>query len=276
MNELVPIGRFSKMTRLSIKALRHYAELGLLVPAEVDESSGYRYYRLSQANLAEAIRALRSVDMPLDEIGELLGQEEPEIAHKLLTDHHRRLLDRLADQERMIAYLERLIDQEETLMPYDVTTKTVPDTHVVATKRHVSLATIGAELGPAFTAVATAAARPPAGAPFVVFHDIIDEGTDGTIEVCYPIAEPLELDGGGHDADQGTGAVYGATLAATTVAATTHQGPYEEVSPAYHSIVGWVTEHGHEFAGPAREIYLNDPTTTEPSEYLTEVQWPIT
>ncbi|MDJ0769409.1 MAG: hypothetical protein QNJ12_11465 [Ilumatobacter sp.] len=41
-------------------------------------------------------------------------------------------------------------------------------------------------------------------------------------------------------------------------------------------VVGWVTEHGHEFAGPAREIYLNDPTTTEPSEYLTEVQWPIT
>ncbi|MEX1271244.1 MAG: MerR family DNA-binding transcriptional regulator, partial [Acidimicrobiia bacterium] len=53
MDDLVPIGRFSRMSRLSIKALRLYDEQGLLRPARVDPSSGYRYYRLAQAKRAE-------------------------------------------------------------------------------------------------------------------------------------------------------------------------------------------------------------------------------
>lgn len=78
MESVVPIGRFAKVTRLSIKALRHYDEIGLLPPAEVDPSSGYRYYRLTQANHAEAIRLLRSLDMPLEEIRSVLEAEDPE------------------------------------------------------------------------------------------------------------------------------------------------------------------------------------------------------
>ena len=66
MGDLLPIGRFAKATRLSVKALRHYDELGLLRPAFVDPSSGYRYYRPAQANQAEAIRILRSLEMPLE------------------------------------------------------------------------------------------------------------------------------------------------------------------------------------------------------------------
>ena len=65
---MIPIGRFSKMTRLSLKALRLYDEKGLLPPAHIDSETGYRYYQHSQANRAEAIRLLRSVDMPLEEI----------------------------------------------------------------------------------------------------------------------------------------------------------------------------------------------------------------
>jgi len=40
------------MTRLSVKALRLYDENGLLPPAHVDPSSGYRYYDFGQANRA--------------------------------------------------------------------------------------------------------------------------------------------------------------------------------------------------------------------------------
>ena len=91
MDDLLPIGRFSKATRLSVKALRHYDELGLLRPAFVDPSSGYRYYRPAQANQAEAIRILRSVEMPLEEIGELLAEGGGEPAAKRLHRHRERL-----------------------------------------------------------------------------------------------------------------------------------------------------------------------------------------
>ena len=54
-----------------------------------------------------------------------------------------------------------------------------------------------------------------------------------------------------------------------------HRGPYDEIAPAYHTVAGWIAEHGQEIAGPPRELYLNDPTVVPPEELLTEVQWPV-
>jgi MerR family regulatory protein len=56
--QLMPIGRFSRLTGVGVKALRHYDEIGLLVPAAVDDETGYRFYSGEQVQTAEAIRAL--------------------------------------------------------------------------------------------------------------------------------------------------------------------------------------------------------------------------
>ncbi|MEU5869623.1 MerR family DNA-binding transcriptional regulator [Nonomuraea sp. NPDC047529] len=71
--ELSPIGQFARLGRLSIKQLRHYAELGLLVPAYVDEHTGYRYYRHKQARDALSIGLLRSLAVPLAVIAQVLS-----------------------------------------------------------------------------------------------------------------------------------------------------------------------------------------------------------
>jgi DNA-binding transcriptional MerR regulator len=120
MANLIPIGRFSRMTRLSVKALRRYDQLGLLVPALVDPSSSYRYYTYSQANRAEAIRILRRLDMPLEQIRELLESDDAAVAAKLLQVHRGRLEDELERQRRRLAFIERLIEREESVMPYEV------------------------------------------------------------------------------------------------------------------------------------------------------------
>ena len=65
MDSLMSIGRFSRASRLSVKALRLYDAEGLLAPAWVDPASGYRHYRPEQVRRAEAIRVPRTVDMPL-------------------------------------------------------------------------------------------------------------------------------------------------------------------------------------------------------------------
>jgi hypothetical protein len=67
--DLLPIGRFARLCRLSVKQLRHYDDLGLLTPARVDPDSGYRYYRPSQARAAMSIGLLRSLEVPLAAIG---------------------------------------------------------------------------------------------------------------------------------------------------------------------------------------------------------------
>lgn len=71
-------GVFSRKSRLSPKALRLYDEMGLLRPAEVDESNGYRYYADSQVETAKLISLLRTLEMPLATIADVIAMEARE------------------------------------------------------------------------------------------------------------------------------------------------------------------------------------------------------
>lgn len=95
MQNLVPIGRFAKLTQLTVKALRLYDKSGLLRPAAVGFQSGFRYYSLDQVPMAAQIRLLRSLEMPLEEIGILLRAANPGTAHACLARHRRRLEERI-------------------------------------------------------------------------------------------------------------------------------------------------------------------------------------
>ncbi len=263
----MPIGRFSQMTRLSIKALRIYDDMGLIRPALVDPTTGYRYYRPGQANRAEAIRILRGLEMPLDEIRLTLASG-PDVSQKALETHRDRLEEKLSKHQRMLAFLTDLLTGKEQLMPYDIELKTVESQNVAAIRSEVSMETIGDEIGRAFPKLfhtVMGQGGQPAGAPFVIFHDVIDEENDGFVEVCMPTSSPIKSDG----------EVIAREISAGVVASTTHKGPYAEVGPAYHAISAWIAEHGHSTTGGPCEIYLNDPTEVEESEQLTEVQWPI-
>jgi effector-binding domain-containing protein len=269
VDDLLPIGRFSRATRLSVKALRHYDELGLLRPAYVDPASGYRYYRPAQANQAEAIRILRSVEMPLEEIGALLAAGDGDAVARRLRRHRERLEARLVEHRRMLAFLQRLLDRED-VMPYEVTVKQLPAQPVAATRAVSTLREIASAIRDGMVAVETELQRrgiEPAGPPLVVYHadQVLDEETSASIEICWPVAAPF----------QGTGEVYGTELAGGPAAVTVHHGPYAEIGPAYHTISGWVRDHGHELNGGPREVYLNDPSQLDPADYRTEVQWPI-
>ncbi|HDL19393.1 MAG TPA: MerR family transcriptional regulator, partial [Bacteroidetes bacterium] len=68
------IGEFSRITALSIKSLRLYHEKGLLVPAEVDTSSGYRFYDEKNYEVAKSIKILKEYEFSLAEIKEILAE----------------------------------------------------------------------------------------------------------------------------------------------------------------------------------------------------------
>ena len=251
MEQLVPIGRFSRMTRLSIKALRHYDRIGLLQPAEVDPSSGYRYYRLTQTRTAEAIRLLRGVDMSLDDIATVLADDTaPDVVDKLLDRHRERLAESVRVQQRRLTTVQRLITGKEPLVPYDVTTKTIDPITVVSIRRHTDKAGISTAIGEsmhALYATVMGSAAELAGAPTVLYHDVIDEEQSGDLEVALPIAEPagpIAVDGN----------MVRRTVDGGMVATTLHHGAYDEIDGAYHVLAGWIAEHGHTPGFPAREL----------------------
>ena len=86
MRARLSIGEFSKMTYLSVKALRHYHDVGLLEPATIDPSSGYRFYDPGQVATAQAIRRFRDLDMPIDEVRAII--DAPDLGVAQPGHHH--------------------------------------------------------------------------------------------------------------------------------------------------------------------------------------------
>ena len=96
---MLKIGDFSKLSRVSIRMLRHYDEIGLLHPVQTDPISGYRYYQAGQLSIAGRITALREMGFGLAEIGQILS--EPEDSARLL-QHVGSRLSRAGSAERRL------------------------------------------------------------------------------------------------------------------------------------------------------------------------------
>lgn len=268
--DLLSIGRFSRICRLSVKALRHYDELGLLRPALVDPRSGYRYYSVSQAAEAERIRLLRSLDMPTDEVLEVLRAEDSARVRELLASHRERLAARIEEARRMSEFLLRLIEDEEAVMSsYTIQTKQLPAQQVLSLRRHTELARIGEVMGPAFGqlfAYLGRLAETPAGPPLVLYHGEEFDERDVDLEIAVPVARPLS----------GEGELLGRELPAGEAICTLHCGPYDQIGTAYRALGEWMEANDKAPAGPAREIYLVGPQQApSPADYRTEVCWPI-
>jgi DNA-binding transcriptional MerR regulator len=115
-DELIPIGRFARLTGLSIGALRHYAELDLLRPADVDRFTGYRRYRPEQVEIARTIGRLRDLEVPIEEIREVLAADDPTDQRRRIGAHERRLQARADRLARLLHRTRQLSQGKEPLM----------------------------------------------------------------------------------------------------------------------------------------------------------------
>jgi DNA-binding transcriptional MerR regulator len=104
------IGAFALLSGCSITALRHYDEIGLLPPAAVDERTAFRRYAPEQVARARTIRALRAVDMPLDEIRHILDVANEAERRRLLAAHRERLASRAEDIAAMIEHIDGYVE----------------------------------------------------------------------------------------------------------------------------------------------------------------------
>jgi DNA-binding transcriptional MerR regulator len=100
------IGAFSLLTGLSIPALRHYDEVGLLLPAAVNGATGYRRYDREQVATGRLIRALRGVDLPIDEIRAVVAADDAATMRAALQAHR----SRLVQQQRSLAGVIEMVD----------------------------------------------------------------------------------------------------------------------------------------------------------------------
>ncbi|MGW0589134.1 MerR family transcriptional regulator [Streptosporangium sp. NPDC002607] len=249
MNEgYLPIGRFARLCRLSVKQLRHYDELGLLTPDHVDPDTGYRYYRPDQARAAMLISLLRSIDVPLPSIGRVLSGDTG-----ALGDVRDRMEADLARRERNFAALERILS--EGLHRPEVTVVREPARRVAVVRDVATLDRIGVVTS-ACVARLLAAVGDPRELMIGLFP--LDLAPELTVAVAVETSEDVP----GTSPDVLPGGLY---------ASVTHVGPYHQIPLTAHALLAWVGERGHTPEGPLREVYVSNPATTPQDRLVTHL-----
>src|SRR6266851_3212739 len=120
------VGDFARVTHLSVKTLRHYHQVGLLEPAEVNPDTGYRYYSHDQVPVAQVIRRLRDLEMPVPGVKAVLVAPDPSTRNALIAAHLDHLEAELAQTRAAVDSLRNLLQRTDTPMPIEH--RTVPAT----------------------------------------------------------------------------------------------------------------------------------------------------
>lgn len=268
---MLKIGDFSKLTRISIRMLRHYDEIGLLHPIWIDPDSGYRYYGEKQLPIATRIAALKDMGFGLAAIGEMLsccGNTEMLERCLLLKQAE------LRELSRQTAYRLRLLDtaldrlRKDEIMTYDVTLKTFPERYAATARMTIPSYDMEGMLWDVLVRE-TAPLEPVADVPCyccAVFHDKefresdVDVEVQKTVRGQYPDTEHVRF----------------RTLPPVTVASAVCKGSYEQMGEIMTAVANWATDNGYEFDGPAFNIYHVSPhETSDPNEFVTEVCYPV-
>jgi DNA-binding transcriptional MerR regulator len=269
---MIRIGDFSKLSRVSVKTLRYYDEMGLLKPVSVDNFTGYRLYEYSQLSVLHRILALKDLGFSLEEIGRLLDDglsvEQMRGMLKLRETEARQRLREEAERLERIESQLRQIEQEEVMSKYDVVIKSTDELTIASVRDVVPTPPEQGGLWEELGSYLGMHRVKPSGACFTLYHDDEFKERDWDLEVCEQINVDLSE----------SKRIKVRTLPAVdSMACTIHNGPFTTLGEAYNAIGKWITDNGYQIVGPCRELYLqtnsdgnqNDPNT------VTEIQFPV-
>lgn len=271
------IGDFSRLTRVSLKALRHYDALGLLKPAYVDPFTDYRYYTFDQLPRLNRILALKGLGFSLEAIGSLLDDDlSAESLRGMLTLRRAQLEAEAAiAREKLLQVETRLhqIEQEGKMSKADVLMKTVAPLMIAGAREVVPSPKQMRERCIALNGEAAmlmaAQGLKSDGISFALYYPTAAEGID--VEMAYVVpdnAKPVQ---------QGKAAVH--PLPEVTVAYAVYVGSYDDfgaVGQVHADLNQWIEAHGYVVSDASREFYLRPPKRFADPDGVMEIQYPVT
>lgn len=262
---LYKIGMFAAMNHITVKTLRFYEEQGLLMPAQINQENGYRYYTLSQMAVIHQITALKQAGFTLEEIARInSGADEEGVLRKKKSE----LIAKIAELTRQIAVVDGFLSRQKTGLAAPVLVKTIPETTVAAMKIRLasydSLFEVMPEMGSLMEKAGCECAIPE-----YCFTNYLEPGykdTDILVEICEAVT----------GAKQEIGGLYFKTLPEIQAACVFHRGSYGTLPESYEAVLRFIEENGYEIAGQIRESYLDGVwNQDDDSGWLTEIQIPV-
>jgi DNA-binding transcriptional MerR regulator len=256
------IGEFAHLTHLSVRTLRRYHDAELLIPATVDDTTGYRYYSADQIPTAQVIHRLRELDVPLGDVRRILDSADHASRSELVTGHLRRLESQLDRTRGAIRSLRRLLAPEPA--PVDVELRMVESMTVAAVEGDVDLDDVLGWYAGAMAEIDATLGK-PVGTAGGVYDNALFELGRGHVLVHRPSVDPPSR-----------GRVHPVELPAVELALATHMGEHDDIDVTYGELGMWVVSNALVVAGPIRETYLVGPEDTDDrSAWRTEIGWPV-
>ena len=275
MATMLTIGDFSRMTHLSVKALRHYHDLGVLAPAAVDPFTGYRSYDTSQVGSAQVIRRLRDLGMPLDSIAAVLAAPDLEARNREIAAHLTRMERQLEQTQASVAALRALLTGPAERPAIEL--RAIPAVTALAVRQVVDAADLTEWGSGAFDALAAAlsAAGLTAAGPYgALYPGDFFELERSEITAFLPVTVGGTSPGGG--GLEPTGRVRLVEIPAVEAAVAVHEGAFSEIDRTYGALGEVVAERAIGVDGPIREYYLvSSVDTDDVGRHRTEVCWPV-
>jgi DNA-binding transcriptional MerR regulator len=267
MGSEVPIGDFSVMTRLSRKALRHYHDLGLLVPAHIDTHTGYRFYDTAQVDQAYIIRRFRSLQMPIPDIKALLSTTDLGARNALIAAHLAQMQEQLERTQDAVRELIELLSPPEHHP--EVHTRREPRTVAWAITSTIDIASIEAWFATTAHQLTDALRRSgaqPHGPASGLYERQLFAESRGDATLYISTAEPLPP----------LGPVRALVLPAAEFAILTHAGStHTGIDRSYGHLGSYVSNNLMSGHGPIREHYLGADRGLFTGFDRTEICWPI-
>lgn len=267
---MIRIGDFARLGQVSVVTLRHYDEIGLLKPVQVDSFTGYRYYSINQLTELNHILALKDLGFSLDQIIQvfngLTGDQLKGMLKLKQIEVQQQLVEEQARLYRIRVRLKQ-IDLEDAMPNYEVVLKSVPSQLIAS--RKVTIPTndqVSIYLDEAYrdvyTHIRTQGAK-DIGACFAVWHQpaaiLANEVAEAAVPIdrAMPSSEHVK--------------VY--ELPQADVASAIHHGDFEDFTQLHATLLDWIETHNYQVIGPYREIYANH--NEDMNESTTEIQYPV-
>lgn len=263
------IGEFSKITNLTIKALRYYDEENILSPSSRAEN-GYRIYDEADFEKARLIFFLRSMNFSIAEIKDIVVHYETEDDLQYYLIEKKDQIEKNINHEKELmkkidTYLGPNSIQEINHMNYDIKIKEIAPINVISIRYSGAYSDVGKYIGRLYKTAKSASQ----GAPFNCYYDA-EYKEIADIELCIPMkgSKPVIKDKD----------ICYKQFPRIKAICTVHNGDYDRLNIAYKNILDYAAREKLICETPSREIYHKGPGGIfkgNPDKYITEIIVPI-
>lgn len=265
------IGEFSKITNVTVKALRHYEKIGLLIPAKVEEENGYRYYHVSQLKRINQIRLLQQIGLSLEVIKNIIEQEDFTVLNHYYEMREKEIqqeLDQLKNKKNMVEELKKQLKEGSSMDKYNVIIKTIPARKVMSIRKimpnYDSEGQLWSELYDECQKQQIQLSQPPLG--ISIYHDSDYKEADVDVEIQSRIVGDY----------QDTETVKFFEAEEMVIASVTFSGSFEQMPQVTQALGTWIEANGYKINGPMINIsHVSPMQDPNPDNWITEAGFAV-